>query len=170
MRKSPPQATTLAHPRPNPHIAAMLDSARFTLDEDRGLAGDTYAPAYAPRSAEPFADPALLDTYSATVADVVDAVSPAVVRIDMSRESGAPAGAGSGVIVSPDGLILTTAHVVQAGRHADVTTLEGRRLAAAILGRDPDTDLALLRVHDSATLPHARLGNSKQLKRGQIAI
>ena len=88
----------------------------------------------------------------------------------MSRDSGAPAGAGSGVIVSPDGLILTNAHVVEAGRRADVTTLEGRRLAAAILGRDPDTDLALLRVHDSASLPFARLGNSKKLRRGQIAI
>jgi S1-C subfamily serine protease len=154
----------LLRPRSNPHIAAMLDTARFILDEDRGLAGDTYAPAYAPSS-----DPALPDTYSRTVADVVDAVSPSVVRIDMSRD-GAPAGAGSGVIVSPDGLILTNAHVVEAGRHAEITTLEGRRLAAAILGRDPDTDLALLRVHDATTLPHARLGDSKKLRRGQIAI
>jgi S1-C subfamily serine protease len=51
-----------------------------------------------------------------------------------------------------------------------VSTLEGRHLAAAILGRDPDTDLALLRVHDSASLPFARLGDSKRLNRGQIAI
>src|SRR5947209_8660268 len=143
----------------------MLDSARFILDEDRGLAGDTYAPAYAPSS-----DPALLDSYSRTVADIVDRVSPSVVRIDMSREGGAPAGAGSGVIVSPDGLILTNAHVVEAGRHAEVTTLEGRRLAASTLARDPDTDLALPRVHDSPTLPFARLGDSKKLRRGQIAI
>jgi S1-C subfamily serine protease len=170
MREIPAQATALAEPPANPHIAAMLDSARFILDEDRGLAGDTYAPAYAPKSVESFADPALLDTYSRTVADVVDRVSPAVVRIDMSREGGAPAGAGSGVIVSPDGLILTNAHVVDAGRHAEITTLEGRRLAAAILGRDPDTDLALLRVHDATTLPHARLGDSKKLRPGQIAI
>jgi S1-C subfamily serine protease len=158
-------STVLADRIAHPHIAAMLDSARFILDEDGGLAGDTYAPTYAPSS-----DPALLDSYSRTVADIVDRVSPSVVRIDMSRDSGAPAGAGSGVIVSPDGLILTNAHVVEAGRRADVTTLEGRRLAAAILGRDPDTDLALLRVHDSASLPFARLGDSKKLRRGQIAI
>ncbi|MEA2838973.1 MAG: hypothetical protein QOF41_303, partial [Methylobacteriaceae bacterium] len=168
--KSLPQSTTLAARRRNPHIAAMLDTARFILDEERGLAGDTYAPGNAAQSYAPPSDPALLDSYSQTVADVVDRVSPSVVRIDMSREGGAPAGAGSGVIVSPDGLILTNAHVVEAGRRADVTTLEGRRLAAAILGRDPDTDLALLRVHDATTLPHARLGDSKKLRRGQIAI
>src|SRR3954470_13898562 len=143
----------------------MLDTARLILDEDSGLEGGTYAPQAASSS-----DPALLDAYSRTVTSVVDAVSPAVVRIDMMREGGARAGAGSGVIVSPDGLILTNAHVLEAGRHAEVTTLEGRHLAASILGRDPDTDLALLRVHDGATLPHARLGDSKRLKRGQIAI
>jgi S1-C subfamily serine protease len=143
----------------------MLDTARLILDEDSGLEGATYAPQAASSS-----DPALLDAYSRTVTGVVDAVSPAVVRIDMMRKGGARAGAGSGVIVSPDGLILTNAHVVEAGRRAEVTTLEGRRLAAAILGRDPDTDLALLRVHDSASLPFARLGDSKRLKRGQIAI
>ena len=143
----------------------MLDTACLILDEDSGLEGATYAP----QAAASF-DPALLDAYSRTVTSVVDAVSPAVVRIDMMREGGARAGAGSGVIVSPDGLILTNAHVLEAGRHAEVTTLEGRHLAAAILGRDPDTDLALLRVHDSATLHHARLGDSKRLKRGQIAI
>src|SRR3954465_7781568 len=143
----------------------MLDTARLILDEDSGLEGATYAPQAASSS-----DPALLDAYSRTVTSVVDAVSPAVVRSDMMREGGARVGAGSGVIVSPDGLILTNAHVLEAGRHAEATTLEGRHLAAAILGRDPDTDLALLRVHDSATLHHARLGDSKRLKRGQIAI
>jgi S1-C subfamily serine protease len=143
----------------------MLETARFILDEESGLAGDTYAQSDAPPS-----DPALLDSYSRTVTGVVDAVSPSVVRIDMTRDGGQKAGAGSGVIVSPDGLILTNAHVVEAGRHADVTTLEGRHLAAAILGRDPDTDLALLRVHDGASLPFARLGDSKKLRRGQIAI
>src|SRR3954452_20514257 len=143
----------------------MLDTARLILDEDSGLGGATYAPQAASSS-----DPALLDAYSRRVTGVVDAVSPAVVRIAVMREGGARAGAGSGVIDSPDGLILTNAHVVEAGRHAEVTTLEGRHLAAAILGREPDTDLALLRVHDGATLPHARLGDSKRLKRGQIAI
>ncbi len=103
----------------------MLDTARFILDEESGLEGATSAPQAASSS-----DPALLDTYSRTVSDVVDRVSPAVVRIDMTRDGGQRAGAGSGVIVSPDGLILTNAHVVEAGRHAEVTTLEGRHLAA----------------------------------------
>ncbi|GAC1560175.1 MAG: trypsin-like peptidase domain-containing protein [Beijerinckiaceae bacterium] len=149
------------------HIAAMLEeSLELILDEESRLDGDPLGRA----AAAPPSDAPLLDAYSRTLADVVERIGPSVVRIDMKRDGGAQAGAGSGVIVSPDGLVLTNAHVVEAGRHAEVTTLEGRHRSAAILGRDPDTDLALLRVHDSATLPAARLGDSKQLKRGQIAI
>lgn len=116
------------------------------------------------------ADSVLLDAYSRTVMDVVDRVGPSVVRLDLRRPDGRRAGSGSGVIVSPDGLVLTNSHVVQAARRAEVTTLDGRTLSARVLGDDPDTDLALVRVEDSATLPHARLGDSKALRRGQIAV
>ena len=100
---------------------------------------------------------------------MVDRVGPSVVRIDV-RRGGRSAGSGSGVIISPDGLALTNSHVVQGARSVALTTLEGRELQARVLGDDPDTDLALLRVDESVTLPAARLGDSAKLRRGQIAI
>ena len=74
------------------------------------------------------------------------------------------------MIVSSDGLALTNSHVVQGARLVSLTTLEGRELQARVLGDDPDTDLALLRVEADVSLPAARLGDSSKLKRGQIAI
>ena len=115
-------------------------------------------------------DAALLDAYSRAVVDIVDEVGPSVTRIDMRRGDGTAAGTGSGVIVSPDGLVLTNSHVVQGSRRAAITTLEGRRLDARVLGDDPETDLALLRVEADVHLPWARLGDSGQLRRGQMAI
>jgi S1-C subfamily serine protease len=114
-------------------------------------------------------DDQALDAYSRAVSQVVDRVGPSVVRIDVKR-GGRNAGAGSGVIISPDGLALTNSHVVQGARSVVLTTLEGRELQARVLGDDPDTDLALLRVDENVTLPAARLGDSSRLKRGQIAI
>ena len=115
-------------------------------------------------------DAALLDSYSRTVVDVVDAVGPSVIRIDVRRGDGSRGGSGSGVIVSPDGLAITNSHVVQGSRRADVTLLDGRVFDARVLGDDPDTDLAILRLESDAALPAARLGDSKSLRRGQIAI
>jgi len=114
-------------------------------------------------------DEEALDAYSRVVTDVIDHVGPSVVRIDV-RRGGRSAGSGSGVIISPDGLALTNSHVVQGARSVALTTLEGRELQARVLGDDPDTDLALLRVDESVTLPSARLGDSAKLRRGQIAI
>ncbi len=114
-------------------------------------------------------DAALLDDYSRVVSGVVDRVGPSVVRIDV-RKQGRSAGSGSGVIISSDGLALTNSHVVQGSRTVNLTTLEGRELQARVLGDDPDTDLALLRVEADVALPAAKLGDSAKLKRGQIAI
>jgi len=114
-------------------------------------------------------DAALLDAYSQAVTDIIDRVGPSVVRIDIQR-NGKPAGSGSGVIVSPDGLILTNSHVVQGSKRAQITTLEGRVLSGRVLGDDPDTDLALIRVDEDTILPAAKLGDSKKLRRGEIAI
>lgn len=141
----------------------MLDTfPTFVLDDDDG---PDRVPA---QDSAAHADAALLDAYSRTVTDVVDAVGPSVVRIDLARADGKKS--GSGVVVSPDGLVLTNSHVVSAGRRAEVATLDGRTYSAQILGDDPDTDLALLRVDADERLAAARLGDSKKLKRGQIAV
>jgi S1-C subfamily serine protease len=115
-------------------------------------------------------DGALLDAYSRAVTDVVERVSPSVVRLDVRHGDGRRGGSGSGVIVSPDGLILTNSHVVQGAKRAEVSTLDGRNLSGRVLGDDPDTDLALVRVDENATLPAASIGDSKQLRPGEIAI
>jgi S1-C subfamily serine protease len=130
----------------------------------------------------PSEDEALLDAYSRAVIDVVDRVGPAVVAIAVrggqssssseqrGRERG---GTGSGVIVAPDGLILTNSHVAGAAGAAariNVATADGQDLRARLVGDDPDTDLALLRVDEAVTLPSAPLGDSKRLKRGQLVI
>jgi S1-C subfamily serine protease len=116
-------------------------------------------------------DQALLDAYSRAVIDVVDRVGPAVVGLDVKAGNDLRhGGTGSGVIVAPDGLVLTNSHVVGGGGTVHVTTVDGRRLTARVVGDDPDTDLALVRIDVPVTLPAAALGNSKLLKRGQLVI
>jgi S1-C subfamily serine protease len=135
----------------------MFDSdPTFVLDSTEG------APA-ASVDAAPDRDDVLLDAYSSAVAQVVDAVGPAVVRVETRG------GAGSGVIIAPDGLVLTNSHVVQGRREARLVAPDGRTIEARVLGDDPDTDLALLRT-GGAALPHARLGDSKQLRRGHLVV
>jgi S1-C subfamily serine protease len=126
----------------------------------------------------PADDQALLDAYSRAVIDVVDRVGPAVVRLSVrsaAEQDGNRGGSGSGVIVAPDGLILTNSHVAgnkSAGSASriEVTTADGQELRARLVGNDPDTDLALIRVDEAVTLPAALLGDSKRLKRGQLVI
>ncbi len=112
----------------------------------------------------------LLDAYSRAVAGVVDAVGPAVVRVETRGRSGRHGGVGSGVIISPDGLVLTNSHVVQGSRDIRLATADGLNLGARLLGEDADTDLALLRATSHQNLPAAPLGDSKRLHRGQLVV
>jgi len=111
-------------------------------------------------------DAHLLDAYSAAVTGAVDAVGPAVVKIDGGR------GSGSGVLFTPDGLILTNCHVVDDARAMRVVTADGRVTPGETIGLDADTDLAVVRIDASsgAPLPWATLGDSRAVRVGQIAI
>jgi S1-C subfamily serine protease len=116
-------------------------------------------------------DDSLLDAYSRAVTGVADRLGPAVVRIDVFKgKQPARAGSGSGVIVAPDGLVLTNSHVVGGAARVELTTVDGRNLTARVVGDDPHTDLALVRADASVTLPSARLGDSKKLRRGQLVV
>jgi S1-C subfamily serine protease len=118
-------------------------------------------------------DVELLDAYSRAVIQVVECVGPAVVGIFMGRSADrqdqGQTGAGSGVIITPDGYILTNDHVVHGAGKIEVRLSDGAGLAAQLIGTDPATDLAVIRVAASS-LPHATLGNSAALKVGQLVI
>ena len=109
-------------------------------------------------------DQLLLDGYSATVADVAERLGPAVCAVTTDGK-----GLGSGVVISPDGLIVTNAHVVRDSPTVELRFADGHRLTGRILGSDPDTDTALVRAAGDG-LAAARLGDSSKLRRGQIAI
>ena len=118
----------------------------------------------------PAAETEILDAYSNAVTNVADRVGPAVVRVEVRGANGRPGGVGSGVVIAPDGLVLTNCHVVEAAKDVRLTDAEGRVMEARKLGEDPDTDLALLRAGSARDLPHAALGDSKGLKRGQLVV
>jgi S1-C subfamily serine protease len=113
---------------------------------------------------------AALDALSSGIAAVVDRVGPAVVRVETARQGRQSAGIGSGVVISPDGLVLTNSHVIHGHREARLTDSEGRSLEARLIGEDRDTDLALLRVTAARRLASAPLGDSKLLRRGQLVV
>ncbi|MBM3548826.1 MAG: trypsin-like serine protease [Alphaproteobacteria bacterium] len=144
----------------------MFD-ASLSLVSDGSVADN---PVSAP--AMPVDDGPLLDAYSEAVTRIVDDVGPAVVRVAIPPDAGAGrrGGSGSGVVVSPDGLVLTNSHVVQQARVVRVTASDGREIEARMLGDDPHTDLAVLRAAHSTVLPAARLGDAKTLRRGQLVV
>src|SRR5215212_5595773 len=107
-------------------------------------------------------DSVLLDAYSQAVIHAVDIVGPAVVKIEAAR------GGGSGVVFTPDGLILTNCHVVDGAKTLTVMLPDGRTMAADIIGQDADTDLAVVRADTSSAppLPAATLGDSRAVRVG----
>jgi S1-C subfamily serine protease len=111
-------------------------------------------------------DSALLDAYSEAVTAAVDAVAPAVVRVEAGRAG------GSGVVFTPDGFVLTNSHVVDGAAALTVSLPDGRSMRGDLVGRDVDTDLAVLRVDDQSgmPLPWATFEDSRTIRVGQIAI
>ncbi len=114
----------------------------------------------------------LLDAYSRAVVGVVERVGPAVVSIRVTMKAASRPfgeGAGSGVVVTPDGFILTNNHVIEAARNLTVSLTEGNEFSATVVGADPATDLAVIRV-GATGIPIAEFGNSDTLRVGQLVI
>jgi S1-C subfamily serine protease len=116
----------------------------------------------------PSHDRILLDTYSESVAGAVERAGPAVIHLEV-RGNEAPGGSGSGFFISPDGYALTNSHVVHGAQEVRVALADGRRLNAHLIGDDPDTDLAVVRV-EAADVVHLELSDSDRVRAGQIAV
>lgn len=118
-------------------------------------------------------DDSLLDEYSRTVVGAVERVAPAVANIEIQQQSKGHSrhigGSGSGFVIAPDGFILTNSHVVHAASRIIVNLSDGRDYPAQLIGDDPETDLAVIRI-DAPQLVHVRLADSESLRVGQIAI
>ena len=135
---------------------------RFVDDDSPGAPGRRPAPEPAQSDVD------LLDAYSKAVVQVVERVGPAVVGVGVRGARGR-AGGGSGVLFTPDGYILTNAHVVAGAREMRVTLTDGSEHTATLVGSDPATDLAVVRI-EGTHLPHAELGSSASLRVGQLVV
>jgi S1-C subfamily serine protease len=119
--------------------------------------------------AQPVPQESELDPYSARVAHAYEAVGPAVASVVAFRKGGRAAGQGSGVVFTPDGYVLTNSHVVDGSKEFSVTLPNGLTAPARIVGDDPETDLAVLRM-DAGSLDFARFGSSSGLRIGEMVI
>jgi S1-C subfamily serine protease len=116
-------------------------------------------------------DVPLLDAYSQAVIRAAETVSPAVVNIEVHKSSGGRRadGSGSGFLITPDGLAVTNSHVVSGADNIQVTLSDGHRASAQLVGDDPESDLAVIRLPNS-DLPYANFADSQSIRVGQLAI
>jgi S1-C subfamily serine protease len=126
-------------------------------------------------AAGPDDDADALDAYSRIVTGVTLRAAPGVVAIAVAERTDergrrVPGGGGSGFVFTPDGLVLTNAHVVAGARGIEVVTTAGQRLEADVLGVDPHTDIALLRVASAHPLPVLELGSARRIRVGQLVV
>jgi S1-C subfamily serine protease len=153
---------------------ALLSISDDFLD-GRGASRDA-----GPIAATPPPDDELLDAYSLAVTRAVERVAPSVVNLDVRQrppagrpsQPGLPSerrGSGSGFVFTPDGLILTNSHVVDGATAIEATLADGRRYRADLVGADPETDLAVVRI-EAPDLAPAALGDSRSIRPGQLAI
>lgn len=109
-----------------------------------------------------------MDSYSRTITSVVERLGPAVLSIGTLSEAGH--GAGSGFIISSDGYAITNDHVVGRSHEIAVTLTDGRRMNAQLVGTDPSTDIAVIKLEAPQPLPTIPLGKSSNLRVGQLAV
>ncbi len=133
------------------------------------MSGGMTQTAFAPISSETADDDLPLDPYSAAVSRAFERVGPAVAKVNAFGPDGRQMGHGSAVLFTPDGYLLTNSHVVSKAKTLRISLTDGRDLEASLVGDDPETDLAVLRVSGDQLI-HAELGRSSRLRVGQLAI
>ena len=164
--------------RPKPEWLAHVFGARD--DFARRLEHDSVQSEARADATHASDDTYLLDAYSRVVTDVAQRVSPAVVRIDVARTiegqdrrgrriARETSGSGSGFVLTPDGLVVTNSHVVSGASSIDVMLNNGVEFRAQLIGDDPDTDLAVIRI-DGYKLDTVPLGQSRLLRVGELAV